>query len=167
MLGDTAKSGSFDQRYGSNAGSAAGKLPNRHSVGRQVRPEDEADDDEEELGWESAGRAPAPISIRDNSRVAPGAPSTPLREGKSSTGSNRDAVDRMEASTGRGLTSPKPKSPAAAPIGAAAAGAAAAGVAGTAAADGDEQTKSKARSDDGSSDGEDLEYVSNPFDDED
>ncbi|PWN41720.1 hypothetical protein IE81DRAFT_157215 [Ceraceosorus guamensis] len=166
MLGNSAKNGSFDQRYGASAG---GKMPNRHSVGRQVRPEDELED-AEELGWESAGRAPAPISIRDNSLGASGTPSTPVRDAKSSTGSNRDAVDRMESSTGRGLTSPKPKSPAASAValgaGAGVGAAAGLGAAATAAHD-DEPAKSKARSDDGSSDGEDLEYVSNPFDDED
>ena len=84
--------------------------------------------EKESLGWESAGRTP--IKISNNTK---------------------DSIAMMDASQGRGLTSPKPR------------------VAGSSTST---EPTSKApaatstNKDDGS-DSDDLEYVSNPFEDED
>ncbi len=103
-------------------------------------------------GWDQAGRTP--ISISDNTVKA-------VQEKRS------DSIDRMDGAGGRGITSPRlDRSPTketstATKVGAAAVGGAAVGAgAGAAVA---------AKHDDGEADGDsdDLEYVSNPFEDED
>lgn len=103
-------------------------------------------------GWDQAGRTP--ISISDNTVKA-------VQEKRS------DSIDRMDGAGGRGITSPRldrsptKETPTATKVGAAAVGGAAIGAgAGAALA---------AKHDDGDADGDsdDLEYVSNPFEDED
>ncbi|EST06468.1 Ubiquitin system component Cue [Kalmanozyma brasiliensis GHG001] len=107
-------------------------------------------------GWDQAGRTP--ISISDNT--------TPkASEGKASM----DSIARMDAASGRGITSPRlDRSPSkeratGGKVGAAAVGGAAVG-AGVGAALGSEHDDGDA---DGDGDSDDLEYVSNPFEDED
>ena len=99
-------------------------------------------------GWDQAGRT---ISIRD----------------KTAEAGKNDAVARMDAAQGRGVTSPRPDpSPKDAPSSTATAAAAGVGVGAGAAAGAGAATLAK-HDDDPNDDSDDLEYVSNPFEDED
>lgn len=100
------------------------------------------EDDDEELGWDDAGRtgnaAPSfePIKISNNSSEDSDLKGPDKSKFRLSN-TPRNAVSLMEGSAGRGLTSPKPSS-------------------------------AKGVDDDGDDDdSNDLEYVSNPFEDED
>ncbi|PWN92657.1 hypothetical protein FA10DRAFT_282342 [Acaromyces ingoldii] len=119
---------------------------------------DGEDDNGGSLSWDDAGRTGAakktfePIQIADNSA----AKAQPAQ---------RNAVSLMEGSAGRGLTSPRASTAAAAGAGAGAgaagAAAGAAALAGKKSPDGDHDEG------DDDDDDDDLEYVANPFEDED
>lgn len=149
---EEAKKPSISERY---------KKVSSTNLRTQSKPNVEVqDEDDEELGWDDAGRtgsikntaattttssssaAPSfePIRISDNSMASSENSTTRSNEEKSKlrlSNTPRNAVSLMESSTGRGLTSPQRSS------------------ARTGEEDGDDD------------DSNDLEYVSNPFEDED
>lgn len=112
------------------------------------------------VGWDQAGRTP--ISIKDNTTSA-NTQSSANEAGKKSL----DSIAKMDSASGRGITSPRlDRSPTketsstnSTGVAAAAATGAAGGVGATALA--------KNHDDDPNDDSDDLEYVSNPFEDED
>ncbi|SPO20208.1 uncharacterized protein UTRI_00601_B [Ustilago trichophora] len=115
-------------------------------------------------GWEQAGRTP--ISIKDNTSTA-----TEANKG------NVDSVALMDSAQGRGITSPRPDrsptkeiSPTTATATSGSSTAASAGAVGAGAAVGagiGAATLAKHDDDANDDDSDDLEYVSNPFEDED
>lgn len=162
ILGTRASAGAFDDRYGSSANAARPSA----AAANKAQPAAPAEEEEEELGWGDVGRAPpakagkSKIAINDNTKPLPAAV---VPKPAASAG---DSVNKMDAAAGRGLISPTSSSAAAKGVALGAGAGAAAGV-GAAAVLGAGSAAHEDDDEDDEEGGSDLEYVSNPFENDD